>query len=55
MYAYLLRVRHSSGFTDEAKVQQKLLELVGGDRSRMASCFIVDQLVFMELMAQQRR
>jgi hypothetical protein len=33
-------------------VKAALLELVGGDKHKMHGCFLVDQLVFQELMAQ---
>ncbi len=35
---------------DEASVQKSLSELVGGDKTLMQGCFLVDQLVFTEMM-----
>lgn len=35
---------------DEVHVQKALSDLVGGDRSLMQGCFLVDQLVFQEMM-----
>lgn len=50
VYAYLKKVRTSNVSTDEKEVQKKLLELVSGDRTRLQGCFMVDQLVFQEMM-----
>ncbi len=35
---------------DEMQVQKQLQELVGGDRTLLQGCFLVDQLVFQEMM-----
>ncbi len=51
VYSYLKSVRGAPGAAaDERDVQRRLLELVGGDRQRLQGAFIVDQLVFQEMM-----
>ncbi len=35
---------------DEAAVQKTLSDLVGGDKTLLQGCFMVDQLVFTEMM-----
>lgn len=55
VYRYLRAVRTrggggGGGVPDEREVQRRLLELLGGDRSRMQGCFVCDQLVFQEMM-----
>lgn len=51
VYDYLRRVRGApAASVDEKDVQRRLLELVGNDKARLPGCFVVDQLVFQELM-----
>lgn len=51
VYDYLRRVRGApAASVDEKDVQRRLLDLVGGDKSALQGCFVVDQLVFQELM-----
>jgi hypothetical protein len=35
---------------DEGAVQRALLDLVGSDKGLLKGCFLVDQLVFQEMM-----
>jgi hypothetical protein len=51
VYEYLRRIRGATcGSYDEREVQRRLLELVGGERGCVQGCFLVDQLVFQEMM-----
>lgn len=50
IYAYLKKVRTAPTPTDEKEVQKRLLDMVGGNRERLQGCFMVDQLVFQEMM-----
>uniref|UniRef100_A0A7S0R2F9 non-specific serine/threonine protein kinase n=1 Tax=Chlamydomonas leiostraca TaxID=1034604 RepID=A0A7S0R2F9_9CHLO len=52
VYAYLRQTRNlaDSGQVDEVVVQRHLSDLVGGDRALIQGCFLVDQLVFQEMM-----
>lgn len=54
VYAYLKRVRNSPQPTAETEVQRKLMELVSNKKDLMQGCFMVDQLVFQEILGSGR-
>lgn len=38
--------------TDEALITGKIKEMVGGDRAMMSHCFVLDGIVFMEILKE---